>query len=151
MTTDDGMLPILLPLPSRLDLMRAPLPTAWDGERVTWDPLTEQPLIFLCARGRRNPPKPVACERCKTTESAWHSVGTRHPRPGATMPVEEARKTRSGRTYLVVVEGPAWPLRDLVAYRCVGCGLDTVYDDRAGESWVLGPEDYGPGGSVAPS
>ncbi len=35
----------------------------------------------------------------------------------------------------------------LVAWRCE-CGRDEVHDRRTDELWVLGPEDYGHGGSM---
>lgn len=52
--------------------------------------------------------------------------------------VLEARQLAVGR-----IDG----VMALVAFRCA-CGRDEVHDHRTDETWVLCPEDYGPGGST---
>lgn len=59
----------------------------------------------------------VACEECGVLDDPVTALGRR---PG------------SGRLH---------------ASRCQHCGLDSVTDLEAGETWTLGPEDYGPDGS----
>lgn len=43
-----------------------------------------------------------------------------------------------------------WPVYDIHAFRCPGCGEVTVWDVASDEWWTLDESDYGPGGSTAP-
>lgn len=119
------------------------LPPQWDGEPVTWRPwhAARTTLQFHA------PPEALACEQCGTVDEPAVARGSRPPADGATFTVSEPRRTRSGREYVRRVQRPAWPVRDLTAYRCRHCGHDQVRDDRTGEQWDLDAEDYGDDGS----
>lgn len=97
-----------------------PLPVSWDGVPVEWGPWEPAAPIFICDRSRRKPLVDV-CTACG--------------RPSASQPLAWGK--RRG-------------VRDLVAFRCMGCGHDSVLDRRTDEAWELGPEDYGRDGSIRP-
>lgn len=109
-----------------------PLPISWDDEPVEWEPWHPALPLFICDRSRRTPVVDV-CARCG--------------RPSQGQMLEWAGRRARGHH---VSWGKRQGIRDLIAFRCVGCGLDTVLDYRTDESWELGPEDYGCAGSVAP-
>ncbi|QGJ92721.1 hypothetical protein QDA04_gp51 [Microbacterium phage Megan] len=103
-----------------------PLPALWDGLPVTWSPWEPHVHVFICDRSRRTVPPP---ERCPGCDRLWLPASC-HGR--MRMPLDR------------------WDIAYLVAWRCPECGHDEVFDWRTKESWSLGPEDYGPEGSVAP-
>ena len=98
-----------------------PLPISWDDEPVEWGLWEPAIQIFICDRSSRRKYQPEVCAGCG--------------RPSHGQPM---------------CWGKRRGIRDLVAFRCTGCGHDSVLDRRTGESWELGPEDYGLAGSVAP-
>lgn len=99
-----------------------PLPVAWDGAPVEWSPF-RIPQVFIC------PPTPECCPTCGDTSPSAHAQGrVHHP----TYPYAPPR------------------MLCLSAYRCPGCGLDTVLDHATGEWWTLDDTDYGPEGSNPP-
>lgn len=125
-----------------------PLPVAWDGRQVTW---ARQPLfeghVFMCP-----PPPPERCSRCRTSTEPVVYRGTVHPRPGESRDGEILRaRWRAGRIEPVREQIPARPVLELFCFRCPECGQDEVWQLSTGEWWTLGPEDYGPEGSVAPA
>lgn len=101
-------------------IRRHDLPPAWDGETVRWDTWER---IWTTAEFHF---KPTPCERCGNTDTQARNCGS----------VEE-RFSRN-RT--------AWVTR-LFAYRCPGCRLDTVWDMRTDQMWLLDETDYGNAGS----
>lgn len=98
-----------------------PLPISWDGDPVEWGPWEPTVPILICDRSRRR--------------RAWDSICAGCGRSSIAAPM---------------CWGKRRGIRDLVAFRCTGCGHDSVLDRRTGEAWELGPEDYGLAGSVAP-
>lgn len=66
--------------------------------------------------------KPAPCDRCGSRAPRIHWVGH--------------------------VDGERYPR--LILDSCPRCGLDQVVDVDRGETWILGPEDYGPEGSTDP-
>lgn len=132
--------------PPPLTLVKHRLPPAWDGTPVKWDPF-EEDRIVLCGRGKWL--EEMRCE-CGSTRASLIAMGRRQPLPGETMETTRPTTGRFGRTVYVPTTVPAVPVRDLTAYRCQDCGLDTVWDMRTDEWWTLGPEDYGPEGSIPP-
>jgi len=120
------------------------LPVLWDGQRVDWtmtEPLEGQ--LFICP-----PPKErEACPGCglRAEPVAWR--GLVHPLEGATFRISSPTPKRPHRE----VDVPAWPVIALYAWRCPNCRVDEVWDLRTNETWTLGPEDYGPDGSTAPT
>lgn len=97
-----------------------PLPISWDGEPVEWGPWEPTAPMFLCDRSRRKQAQAV-CTGCG--------------------------RSSNGQP---ICWGKRRGVRDLIAFRCTGCGHDSVLDRRTNEAWELGPEDYGAAGSVAP-
>lgn len=133
----------LTALPSLHDL-----PPAWDGRPVTWGPWreTRTSLVFHTS------PQDQACTACGLIGEPDIALGTVPPDPGETVDVPNIRTLRSGRTYQSGMKAiPAWPVVCLVAFRCTGCGHDTVLDQRTDETWDLDPDDYGPDGSTGPA
>ena len=103
-----------------LAVVRA-LPAYWDGMPVEWGDLA-------VTRGSLDLHLPPKCDACGSTTAPYRAGGT------LTLGADK----RSGR-----------PLRRLALYaqRCRVCQHDVIYDERTGQSWDLGPEDYGPQGS----
>ncbi|MGX5770818.1 hypothetical protein ACWKWN_08710 [Microbacterium trichothecenolyticum] len=99
-----------------------PLPISWDGEVVEWGPWEPALPIWICDRSRRGKrPLVDVCAACgRESQASPLAWGKRRG------------------------------IRDLVAFRCIGCGHDSVLDRRTDEAWELGPEDYGLAGSVRP-
>lgn len=97
------------------------LPTYWDGLPVEWGELA-------LTRGSIDLHLPPSCTQCGSARSPWRAGGTlvlgADPRVGA------ARRQLA-----------------LYAQRCRDCQHDVVYDERTGQTWDLGPEDYGRTGS----
>lgn len=122
------------------------LPPSWDGQRVTWDRWLEVRGSLIA----HAPADQTACHACGLIDDPLVAVGLVEPTPGATFSSVRVKRTRrSGRAYEATVDVPAWPCLDLVAFRCRGCGHDTVLDQRTGEAWDLDASDYGPTGSTA--
>lgn len=129
----------LRPVPQPADM-----PPSWDGVPVKWSEWSEvRTTLALHAK-----PEQLACRECGAVDESLVCFGTRPPPEGATELVPVQRRTRSGKPYQVVEVNPAWPVRDLWAYRCRHCGHDQVEDKRTGELWDLGPEDYTAEGST---
>lgn len=103
------------------------LPPRWDGLPIEWAPWQPQPWssLEIHRRGR-----PEVCERCGSQAQPSEAHGGTPRRPAALR----------GR------EAP--PVVRLIAYRCPGCGLDTVLDVNTWQWWTLDATDYGPFGSV---
>ena len=120
------------------------LPPKWDGRAVRWDP-----WVKVWSSGRLHAPAAdLACAGCGLIDDPWRATGWVVPLPGETFTVDAVRHTRSGRSYVSgATQVQAYPLSCLHATRCPSCGRDEVHDTRTGETWVLGPEDYGPDGS----
>jgi hypothetical protein len=98
-----------------------PLPPLWDAAPVCWSSLAG-------IGGSINlhiPPEP--CDTCGSLAPRWHARGDVQTEPN-----------RLGQR--------RWCIRFL-ATRCRACHTDVVHDRWSGETWVLGPEDYGPEGS----
>lgn len=131
----------------RAAVRERPLPVAWDGRRVDWewqDTPTPRVKVWLCP-----PPTYVeACDRCGSRDDAEVAVGLRHPLPGETILVDELHTTRTGKTYIKQATVPAWPVRNLWAWRCTWCKQDTVHDLQTNTTWTLDPTDYTPKGST---
>lgn len=128
-----------------LQLVKHRLPPLWDGQRVEWGPYEIAPAVQVCP-----PPKAERCA-CGSDASPSHARGLRQPLPGEMVDSTKAKLGRFGRWVHVPARVPAWPLADLTAIRCAGCGEVTVWDMRTDEWWTLGPEDFGPGGSTRPA
>lgn len=121
--THDAMLPLLIPLPGRA--AAHDLPPRWDGRKVTWQPWREQPLVFLC--GPRASGR-THCTSCRTSQPRMTCSGT-------------------------VSGEDTYPVRRLFAYRCSGCGQDTVVElaPQGMQVWELDDSDYGDAGSFDPA
>lgn len=119
----DAMLPLLVPLPGRGTAHD--LPPRWDGRKVAWEPWREEPQTFICGRGTHDQ---IRCATCRTNQPRLTCTGT------------------------TAAEG-AHPARRLLAYRCRGCGHDTVVElARQGmQVWDLDDSDYGDVGSHDPT
>lgn len=130
---------MLRPVPQPADM-----PPKWDGVPVTWTEWSGvRTTLALHLR-----PEQLACTACGSIDERLVCFGKRPPDAGAVEVVPKLKRTRSGKAYESMVEVPARPVRDLWAYRCRHCGHDQVEDQRTGELWDLGPEDYGPEGSA---
>jgi len=105
-----------------LTLVRA-LPSKWDGLPVEWGDLR------LVTGGSLDLHLPPVCGECGSTASPWRAGGV----------LLLARDEHTGRQVRHLA---------LYAQRCRECMHDVVYDERTGQSWDLGPEDYGPDGST---
>lgn len=119
------------------------LPPSWDGEPVTWGTWSEYDTTLA----HHAPAEALACRECGAVAERAVNWGSRPPATETVLsPV--TKRTRSGRTYINHEPRPARPVRDLCAFRCRHCGHDSVIDERTGESWELGPEDYTAEGST---
>lgn len=127
-----------------LTMVKHRLPPLWDGQRVKWGKFEPSAGIQICP-----PPNRERCE-CGSTTPPLIASGRRQPEAGALMQSHKRKMGRFGRWVYVPVDVPAWPVVDLCAFRCPGCGADDVWDMRTDEWWALGPEDYGADGSVRP-
>lgn len=123
------------------------LPPRWDGHDVEWKPWHH---VWSSAQWHI-PDEDRACTACGLIAEPLHAAGWVQPLPGQTCTVADERTLPSGRVYVRGLtpskEIPAYPLLCLNATRCTGCGHDVVHDQRTGQTWDLGPEDYGPHGS----
>lgn len=119
-----------------LRLLEAPLPAAWDGRAVAWTPWGRALVVQICP-----PPKAERCS-CGSTDRPFTSRGLRDPDAEAAA-VADALPRIGRRSPLV------YPLYDLHAFRCPGCGEVEVWDQATDERWTLDESDYGPTGSWA--
>lgn len=117
-----------------LQLVSHPLPVAWDGRPVTWDRWQAAPVVMICG--------PAASSRCACGSSSqpWQARGLREPDPADV--ARAAALPRIGRPIPLV-----YPVYDLHAFRCQGCGEVQVWDMDADAWWTLDDADYGPTGS----
>lgn len=117
------------------------LPASWDGLEVAWRGWSSY-HVFVCP-----PPKPkdAACQRCGSLAQPSHNSGVVHP-PAADASFETLAALYQAGT---LADTPT-PLVWLHAFRCPDCQLDTVWDQRTDEWWVLDASDYGPQGSTDP-
>lgn len=113
-----------------------PLPVAWDGRAVTWEPWTVCPVVVCGKLGRER------CD-CGSVRAPFTSRGLREPAPEH---IEAASSIAQIHTRSRLV----WPVYSLHAFRCPDCGEVAVFDSESDEHWILGPEDYGPTGSTPP-
>ena len=127
-----------------LVLVKHRLPPVWDGQRVKWDKFKPSPKTFICP-----PPPPTRCD-CGSGNAPLLASGSREPKPGEMTESTKRVMGRFGRWLERPTLVPAWPLRDLFAFRCPDCKTDGVWDMRTDEWWTLGPEDYGTQGSERP-
>lgn len=123
------------------------LPPSWDGAPITWNGWAEgrTSMVFHA--------KQEPCRRCGIADEAKVNIGRRTPEEGATFTVPSQRARLLERAGRRVPRGeteevPAWPVTDLIAYRCRGCGLDHVHDQRTDEWWELDISDYRDKGST---
>lgn len=122
------------------------LPSKWDGRDVVWEEL-EPAQVLIC------PPAPAdgeRCERCHSIAPRRQWRGVVWCKPGDF--VTQRSETRSRRTYWrdhEIQHGERVVFDNLHAFRCQGCGLDTVLELISGAEWVLDESDYGPEGSNA--
>lgn len=128
-----------------LRVVKHRLPPLWDGYRVTWDPWSSALVVQICP-----PPDIDACEGCGSIADRLIATGLRHPLPGETVESTRTKTGRFGRAVVLPTTIPAYPLRDLHAFRCSDCLRTDVWDQRTDEWWELGPEDYTSEGSVRP-
>lgn len=119
------------------------LPPAWDGVLVTWGEWSSGRSTLA----HHVPADQLACDECGTVDEKTVNFGRRPPEPGATFKADRRKRTRTGHIYSVTEEVPAWPVKDLFAFRCRHCGHDTISDERTGETWDLDASDYGDTGS----
>jgi hypothetical protein len=127
-----------------MELVKYRLPPIWDGWQVKWDAFEDPPAIFCPPRN----PERCACGSVTPRQIAR---GWRQPMPGEMFESTRRKMGRSGRWVYLPTTVPAWPVIDLHAFRCVDCGETDVWDQLTDEWWTLGPEDYGPQGSVRPT
>ena len=104
-----------------LSIVRS-LPATWDGEAVEWSSLA-------VTGGSLDLHIPPHCDECGSTRAPWRAGGS-----VLSAPNRAGQRHRALRFH---------------AARCRDCLHDVVSDENTGESWDLGPEDYGPGGSRA--
>lgn len=127
------------------------LPPRWDGRRVDWRGW-ESIHAHVC------PPTRIApCEGCGHVAAQPFNHGLLYPLPGETITQPLYKRThpkKNGRPGTLYQAGehdvPVKPAYLLTAYRCPNCQLDTVWDKRTDEWWVLDESDYGPAGSDDP-
>lgn len=117
-----------------LTLLEAPLPVAWDGRAVRWTRWERSPAVQVCP-----PPKGDRCG-CGSTALPFIARGLRDP--DADDVARAAALPRVGRRVELV-----YPLYDLHAVRCPGCGQVDVWDQAADVWWTLDDADLGPTGS----
>lgn len=98
------------------------LPAKWDGLPVEWGDLQ-------LTGGSLDLHLPPVCGECGSTAAPW--------RAGGVLTLGISPRTGNPQRRIA-----------LYAQRCRECLHDVVYDERTGQSWDLGPEDYGPDGST---
>lgn len=106
-----------------------PLPVAWDGRKVDWEPW-ERSTVQIC------PTPPRARCACGANASPFTARGLRHP-ASEDLARAEAIPRIGRRTALVA------PRYDLFATRCPACGEVSVWDMVSDQHWVLDEADYG--------
>ena len=116
---------------------QAPLPVAWDGRAVAWDPWEPALPINLCP-----PQKPERCA-CGSESEPFTSRGRRDPSPDRIAASEQMPRLHTRGRPLV------WSVYDLFACRCPDCGDVSVWDMESGQHWTLDDSDLGPTGSWA--
>ncbi len=130
------------------------LPPKWDGRVVVWSGWEYVPpssMTMWHSRGRD------VCQGCGRPDTergfpCWSTnQGLRASSQLLTVDdfhAEEARRAALPEPLRGRVTRHFW--RDLTAFRCHHCSLDTVWDTATDEMWVLDHTDYGPEGSTAP-
>lgn len=123
---------------------RHDLPPRWDGLAVTWGEWheTRSSVRFHIPLDQQ------ACIACGLLDEPLVAVGTIHPTPGEMVETTRARRLPSGRTYDRRVRVPARPHLRLLAFRCLGCRADRVFDEHSHELWDLDESDYTDAGST---
>ena len=109
-----------------------PLPVAWDGRKVDWEPW-ERSTVQIC-------PAPASRCTCGAVAPPFTARGLRHPDEGDL--ARAAAIPRIGRHTPLLA-----PRYDLFATRCPGCGETDVWDMISDKHWTLDDSDYGPTGS----
>lgn len=132
------------------------LPPKWDGRVVEWRGW-EVLHTSADAGGRRHGGPAEACEGCGSVGKHASNLGVLYPLAGetTTQPLYKRTKPKgNGRPGTLYQAGehevPVKPTIQLFAFRCPDCGLDSVWDMRTDEWWVLDESDYGPDGSTDP-
>ena len=144
--------PLLLTLARQFDL-----PPKWDGRDVEWQGWEDTLDTFICGPAAR---QREVCPACGSVEARVINIGLVHPLPGETWEQDHLieKRTRSGRSIMVKAGKQmvkAHPVLELVAFRCVDCKHDVVWDkydggwESGGTWWDLDHTDYGPQGSVS--
>lgn len=105
------------------------LPPRWDGRPVVWGEWDDTGRAFMCP-----PPKPHRCERCGSTRPRLFNVGRVWTNLVTTAPATDAATERQRLIGIIS------------AFRCPGCGHDSVLDHQNRE-WVLDETDYTADGS----
>lgn len=131
------------------------LPPKWDGRDVDW---RGWEVIRTSAEyGGRRHGQQEACEGCGSLGKHASNIGVLHPLTGETQlqPVFKRTKPKgNGRPGTLYQAGeqevPVKATVQLFAFRCPDCGLDTVWDMRTDEWWLLEESDYGADGSTDP-
>lgn len=103
------------------------LPPRWDGLPVEWADWKAQPQTFICPPPRR----PTRCEQCGSEAQPLMTHGRVWTNPADAPPAIRSARLRRGRHLVGII----------TAFRCRGCGQDTVLD-IVGKMWVLDPTDY---------
>ena len=99
---------------------------------------------MLCRRGGERD----VCVSCGSLARPVMNRGTFYPKPGDTKEVlAEVTVKRTGLRYLKHRSVPVVPHRRFLAFRCVDCRSDYVYDRATETWWDLDDDDYGPEGS----
>lgn len=109
------------------------LPPRWDGLPVQWGAWSSTGEVFMC------PPRRVrseSCDRCGSTDARMINVGRVWTDPDTAPPAIGRARLRRGRH----------PVGVLSAFRCPGCGHDSVLDPN-GQLWDLDDTDYTDDGS----
>lgn len=109
------------------------LPPRWDGLPVQWGSWSSTGEVFLCPPRRE---RPESCERCGSADARMINVGRVWTDPDTAPPAIGRARLRRGH-HLVGV---------LSAFRCPGCGHDSVLDPN-GQLWDLDETDYTDDGS----
>lgn len=90
-------------------------------------------------------PLPVMWDAVPVSWSEWRAEWSSLE---AHLPVDALACERCGVLDRRAVSSARHPAAGrLVAFRCQHCALDSVHVLETGETWILGPEDYGPDGS----
>lgn len=121
----------------RAIIPQAPLPVAWDGRAVAWDPWEAPQPVTICP-----PPKQERCS-CGSESDPFTSRGRRDPSQERLEAAEHMPRLHTRGRALV------WSVYDLFAYRCPDCGEVTVWDMASDRHWTLDESDLGPTGSWA--